>query len=48
MKFDRQEQYSRRNGILIHELKGENNERANGRVLELFSEELNEDVLLVD
>ena len=31
----------------IHELKGENNERANGRVLELFSEELNEDVLLV-
>ena len=47
MKFDSQEQYSGRNGILIHELKGENNETANG-VLGLFSEELNEDVLLVD
>ena len=45
--MDRQEQYSRRNCILIHGLK-EENESADDRVLELFREELNEDILLMD
>ena len=45
--MDRQEQYSRRNCILIHGLK-EQNESTNDRVLELFREQLNEDTLLVD
>ena len=47
-KMDRQEQYSRRNCILIHGLKEEQNKSTNDRVLELFREELNEDILLVD
>ena len=47
-KMDRQEQYSRRNCILIHGLKEENNEITDDRVLELFKDELTEDVLLVD
>ena len=44
----RQEQYSRRNCILIHGLKEEMDEIADDRVLKLFWEELNEDVLLAD
>ena len=47
-KMDRQEQYSRKNCILIHGLKEEKNESTDDRVLELFREELNEDTLLVD
>ena len=47
-KMERQEQYSRRNCILIHGLKEEKNESTDDRVLKLFREELNEDVLLVD
>ena len=47
-KIDRQELYSRRNCILIHGLKEEQNESTDDRVLELFREELNEDILLVD
>ena len=47
-KMDRQEQYSRRNCILIHGLKEEQNGSTDDRVLELFREELNEDILLVD
>ena len=47
-KMERQEQHSRRNGILIHELKEEKNESTDDRVLKLFREELNEGVLLVD
>ena len=47
-KMDRQEQYSRRNCILIHGLKEEKNESTDDRVLKLFREEPNEDVLLVD
>ena len=47
-KMDRQEQYSRRYFILIHRLKEEKNESTDDRVLELFREELNEDILLVD
>ena len=46
--MDKQEQYSRRNCILIHGLKKEKNESTDDRVLELFREELNEDILLVD
>ena len=46
--MDRQEQYSRRNCILIHGLKEEQNKSTNDRVLGLFREELNEDILLVD
>ena len=34
--IDMQEQYSRRNCILIHGLKAEKNERTNDKVLELF------------
>ena len=47
-KMERQEQYSRRNCILIHGLKEENNESTDDRVLKLFREVLNEDVLLAD
>ena len=46
--MERQEQYSRRNCILIHGLKEEKNESTDDRVLKLFKEELNEDVLLLD
>ena len=46
--MERQEQYSRRNCILIHGLKEEKNESTDDRVLKLFREELNEDVLLAD
>ena len=42
-KVDRQEQSSRRNCILIHGFKEENDERTNDRVLELFREKLNEE-----
>ena len=45
-KMDRQEQYSRRNFILIHGLKEEHSESTDDRVLELFREELNEDILV--
>ena len=47
-KMERQEQYSRRNCILIHGLKEEIDESTDDRVLKLFREELNEDVLLAD
>ena len=47
-KIGRQEQYSRRNCIIIHGLKEEKNESANDQVVKLFREELNEDVLLAD
>ena len=47
-KMEKQEQYSRTNSILIHGLKEEMNESTEDRVLELFREELNEDVLLAD
>ena len=47
-KMERQEQYSRRNCILIHGLKEEMDESTDDRVLKLFREELNEDVLLAD
>ena len=46
--MERQEQYSRRNCISIHALKEEKNEGTDDRVLELFREELNEGVLIVD
>ena len=46
--MEKQEQYSRRNCILLHGLKEEMNESTNDRVLKLFREELNEDVLLAD
>ena len=46
--MDRQEQYSRRNCILINGLKEEKNKSTDNRVLKLFREELNEDILLVD
>ena len=45
---ERQEQYLRRNCILIHGLKEEKNKSTDERVLKLFREELNEDVLLAD
>ena len=45
--MERQEQYSRRNCILIHGLK-EKMDESTDRVLKLFREELNEDVLLAD
>ena len=44
-KMQWQEQYSRRNCILIHGLKKEMNESTDDRVLKLFREQLNEDVL---
>ena len=47
-KMERQEQYSRRNCILIHGSKEEMDESTDDRVLKLFREELNEDVLLAD
>ena len=47
-KMDRQEQYSRRNCILIHGIKEEKSKSINDRDFKLFREELNEDVLLVD
>ena len=47
-KMDRQEQYRRRNYILIHGLKEEKNGRTDDRVLGLFGKELNEDILIVD
>ena len=47
-KIHRQEQYSRRNCILIHGLKEDRNESTDDRVLKLFRDELNEDILLVD
>ena len=43
--MERQEQYSRRNCILIHVLKEEKNESTDDRVLKLFKEELSEIVL---
>ena len=46
--MERQEQYSRRNYILIHGSKEEKNESAYDRVLKLFREGMNEDVLLAD
>ena len=47
-KMDRQEQYSRGNCILIHGLKEQKNKSTDDRVLELFREELNEEILLVN
>ena len=47
-KTERPEQHSRRNCILIHGLKEEKNESTDDRVLKLFREELNEDVILAD
>ena len=44
-KMDRQEQYSGRNCILIHGLKEKKNESTDDRVLKLFREEVNEDVI---
>ena len=46
--MERQEQYSRRNCILIHGLKEEMDKSTDDRVLKLFRDELNEDVLLAD
>ena len=43
--MERQEQYSRRNYILIHGFKEEKNESTEDRVLKFFREELNENVL---
>ena len=47
-KMERQEQYSRRNCILVHRLKEEMDKSIEDRVLKLFREELNEDVLLAN
>ena len=47
-KMERQEQYSRRNCILIQGLKEEKNESTYDRVLKLFRVVLNEDVVLAD
>ena len=46
--MERQEQYSRRNCILIHGLKEEIGKSTDDKVLKLFREELNEDALLAD
>ena len=46
--MQRQEQYSRRNVILIHRLKEEIDESTDDRVLKLFRAKLNEDILLAD
>ena len=46
--MERQEQYSRRNFILIYGLKEEMDESTDDRALKLFRDELNEDVLSVD
>ena len=47
-KMEKQEQYSRRNCILIHGLKEQKNKSTDDKVVELFGEELNEDILLSD
>ena len=47
-KLERQEQYCRRNCILIHALTEGMEESADDRVLKLFREELNEDVFIAD
>ena len=47
-KMERQGQYPRRNCILIHGLKEEMDKSTDDRVLKLFRDELNEDVLLAD
>ena len=47
-KMHRQEQYSMRNCVLNYGLKEEKNESTDDRVLKLFREELNEEILLVD
>ena len=46
--MQRQDQYSRRNVILIHGLKEEIDESTDDRVLKLFRAKLNEDILLAD
>ena len=46
--MERQEQYSRRNFILIYGLKEEMDESTDDRALKLFRDELNEDVLSAD
>ena len=46
--MEKQEQYYRRNCILNHGWKEEKNETTDDRVLKLFREELNKDVLLAD
>ena len=46
--MERQEQYSRENCILIHGLKEEMDKSTGDRVLKLFRDELNEEVLLAD
>ena len=46
--MQRQEQYSRRNVILIHGLKEEIDESTDDRVFKLFRAKLNEDILLAD
>ena len=43
-KIERQEQYSKRNFILIHGLKVEKNESTDDRVVKSFREGLNENV----
>ena len=47
-KMERQEEYSRRICILIHRLREEMDESTDDKVLKLFREGLNEDVLLAD
>ena len=47
-KLERQEQYCRRNCILIHALTEGMEESADDRVLKLFREELNEDGFIAD
>ena len=46
--MDKQEQYSKRNCILIHGFKEAKNESTDDRVLKIFREELNDNILLVD
>ena len=48
LEMEKQEQYSRRNYILIHGLKEEMMERTHDRVLKLFKDKLNEHVLSAD
>ena len=48
LEMQKQEQYSRRNSILVHGLKEEMMERTDDRVLKLFKDKLNEDVLSAD
>ena len=47
-KLERQELYFRKNCILIHGFKEEKSQSTDDRVLKLFREKMNEDVLLVD